>query len=193
MFTPNRPYKAKALAKHRDSDTPTLPDAIASGPMFRIQLYSSFLVVYFPTSVDDAWHSVVTSWPTQPVSTDLFQKSLTAWACISLGTSKCDQGLLLYGIRLYNQAIPIMSNMMRRDPYHDDIIYSLIIWTELEVSLDFLYCHLQCLAVLHASLSKNYISRTTFLMVWMRGWPIGGHSKHYSNTNTNDRIPRMKP
>ncbi|CAI7676059.1 unnamed protein product [Penicillium pancosmium] len=132
VFTPKRPYKAKALAKHRDSDNPTLPDAIASGPMFRIQLYSSFLDVYFPTSVDDAWHSVVTSWPTQPASTDLFQKSLTAWACISLGTSKCDQSLLLYGIRLYNQAIPIMSNMMRRDPYHDDIIYSLIIWTELE-------------------------------------------------------------
>ncbi|KAJ5983055.1 hypothetical protein N7481_005154 [Penicillium waksmanii] len=75
-----------------------------------------------------------------------------------------------------------MSNMMRRDPYHDDIIYSLIIWTELE-----------CLAVSYASTSKNIISRTTFLMVWMRGWLIGGHSKHYSSTSANDHIPRMKP
>lgn len=100
--------------------------------MFRVQLYSSFLDVYFPASVDDAWHSVVTSWPTQPASTDLFQKSLTAWACISVGTTKCDQALLQYGIRLYNQAIPIMSDMMCRNPYQDDVIYSLMIWTELE-------------------------------------------------------------
>jgi hypothetical protein len=158
VFTPNRPYKARALASIRDSDNhiplvqhecPTLPDAIAFGPMFRIQLYSSFLDVYFPTRVNDAWHSVVTSWPTLPASTDLFQKSLTAWACISLGTSKCDQTLLQHGIRLYNQAILLMSSMMRRDPYQDDIIYSLMIWTELEVSLDSLISPLSICMIYH--------------------------------------------
>lgn len=142
IYTPSRPYKA--LASMRDSegriqffqhDFSALPGLFSQGPMIRTQLYSSFLDIYFPASVDDPWYSVVTSWPTQPASTDLFQKSLTAWACISLGKTKGDKDVLQYGVRLYNQAIPLMSCMMRQDPYQDDILYSLMIWTELEVSL----------------------------------------------------------
>lgn len=140
VFTPNKPYETLASVRGSenqfqlvDDASPTLPGFIPLGPMFRVKLYSSFIDQNFPSRVEDPWYSVVTGWPTQPANTDLFQKSLTAWACVSLGKSKDDQALLQYGITLYNQAIRLMSNMMRRDPFQEDIVYSLIIWTELEV------------------------------------------------------------
>jgi len=64
IFTPNKPYQTLAsitgsvnqmrFARSKYSD---IPGNMSPGPMIRAQLFSSFLGVYFPTRVDDAWYS----------------------------------------------------------------------------------------------------------------------------------------
>lgn len=64
----------------------------------------------------------------------MLEKSLAALACAWLGKQNNDAGLLKYGVQLYNVAIRQMASLITRDAYSDDIIYTTVLFQEIEVS-----------------------------------------------------------
>lgn len=115
-----------------------MPQAVASGPAMRGQVFSEFTNIYFPQSIDtsyalDVWHYLISGFSTLPKKTEMLDKAIAALACFYLGKQRKDDRLFHHGIQLYNSAIRHLSIMMSQNNYCDDIVYTTIVFQEIEV------------------------------------------------------------
>jgi hypothetical protein len=115
--------------------------AINTASVSREQIFSVFLDHYFPIDQSgsprgvDLWHYLITSFVSLPQKTHMLESAITAISCVYLGKSKSHSQILRYGLQLYNQAIQEMSSMICRNIHTDDIIYTTVIFQEIEVIL----------------------------------------------------------
>lgn len=63
----------------------------------------------------------------------MLEKANSALSCVFLGKLHQDRPLLRYGLRLYNQAIQDMLNALRRKAYSNDIVYTCMLFGQIEV------------------------------------------------------------
>jgi hypothetical protein len=111
---------------------------VASGPAMRSQVFSEFANIYFPQSIDtsyalDVWHYLISGFSALPKKTEMLDKAIAALACFYLGKLRKDNRLFNHGIQLYNSAIRHLSVMMSQNSYCDDIVYTTIVFQEIEV------------------------------------------------------------
>ena len=119
-----------------------MPQAVASGPAMRSQVFSEFANIYFPQSIDtsytlDVWHYLISNFSALPKKTEMLDKAIAALACFYLGKLRKDDRLFRHGLQLYNSAIRHLSIMMRQNNYCDDIVYTTIVFQEIEVCCQF--------------------------------------------------------
>lgn len=115
-----------------------MPQFVASGPAMRSQMFSEFASIYFPQSIDtsynlDVWHYLISSFSALPKKTQMLDKAIAALCCFYLGKLRNDKRLFHHGIQLYNSAIRHLSTMMSQNNYCDDIVYTTIVFQEIEV------------------------------------------------------------
>lgn len=106
----------------------------------RSQIFSEFAKIYFPQSIDtsytlDVWHYLISNFSALPKKTEMLDKAIAALACFYLGKLRKDDRLFRHGLQLYNSAIRHLSTMMRQNNYCDDIVYTTIVFQEIEVWL----------------------------------------------------------
>ncbi|KAJ5669055.1 hypothetical protein N7462_010125 [Penicillium macrosclerotiorum] len=113
-----------------------IPQVVTSGPALREQVFSSYIDIFFPNqeahSSVDLWHYLISGISALPQKSTMLQKAVSAISCAYLGKLNNDDRIFQYGIQLYNIAIRHMSSMISRDAYSDDIIYTTVIFQELE-------------------------------------------------------------
>jgi hypothetical protein len=68
-----------------------------------------------------------------PKKTHMLDTAITAISCVYLGKIKNDGRVFGHGLQLYNRAIQDMSSMICQNVYTDDIIYTSVIFQEIEV------------------------------------------------------------
>lgn len=85
----------------------------------------------------DLWYYLISNISALPTKGEMLEKSLAALSCAYLGKQNRDDRLLKYGVQLYNSAIRHMANMITRDAYSDDIIYTTVIFQEIEVNYSY--------------------------------------------------------
>jgi hypothetical protein len=115
-----------------------MPQFVAEGPAMRSQIFSEFANIYFPQSIDtsynlDVWHYLISGFSALPKKTQMLDKAIAALACFYLGKLRNDKRLFHHGILLYNSAIRHLSTMMSQNNYCDDIVYTTIVFQEIEV------------------------------------------------------------
>lgn len=118
---------------------PGLSQGITSGPSKREQIFSTYVGIFFPAEMEarssvDLWHYLICNFSALPIKTEMLEKALAALACVYLGKQNRDERFLKYGVQLYNSAIRSMAGMITRDAYCDDIIYTTVVFQEIEVS-----------------------------------------------------------
>lgn len=100
------------------------------------QLFASYLHDYFPVSPDcpfDMSHDIISSIYMLPEQSIMLEKAKSALSCVFLSKIHPDKGLLQYGLSLYNQAIHGMSKALSRRAYSNAIIYTCVIFSQIEV------------------------------------------------------------
>lgn len=106
----------------------------------REQCVSEYLYGYFPTQMAvsdvDMWHYLLQGFAGLPNKTEMLDKTLSAISCLYLGKATRDDRMSKHGIQLYNTAIRHMSNMISRDSFTEEILYTAVIFQEIESS----YC-----------------------------------------------------
>ncbi|GLI74773.1 hypothetical protein PoHVEF18_003021 [Penicillium ochrochloron] len=115
-----------------------MPQFVASGPAMRSQIFSEFANIYFPQSIDtsynlDVWHYLISGFSALPKKTQMLDKAIAALACFYLGKLRNDKRVFHHGILLYNSAIRHLSTMMSQNNYCDDIVYTTIVFQEIEL------------------------------------------------------------
>lgn len=68
----------------------------------------------------------------------MLQKATSALSCIFLGKLHSDKPALQYGLSLYNEAIYEMSKRISRRDYSADLIYTCVLFEQIEVRNIFL-------------------------------------------------------
>jgi hypothetical protein len=114
------------------------PRAPSASPVMRAQLSSSFLDTYFPSHMEkiagiDSWYVLFSNWVTLPSKNELLDRALSALSCICLGRTNDDRGLYHHGLLQYNKAIRLQSNMINRGLCTEEMLYSALVFIEVEV------------------------------------------------------------
>lgn len=73
----------------------------------------------------------------------MLEKALSALSCIFLGKTHGDSLILQHGIQQYNHAIQHMLKSISHDAYTDDIIYTCVIFQQIQVRLFFVVSCIQ--------------------------------------------------
>lgn len=113
--------------------------SISSGPAYRNQIISSFYHSHFSVNERnnhfkvDVFPSLFTEIAALPRKTLMLEKSIAAISCIFLGKVNHNDNLLRHGLGLHNNAIKHMSNTLGRKAYNEDVLYTSMIFQELEV------------------------------------------------------------
>jgi hypothetical protein len=63
----------------------------------------------------------------------MLDKALSALLCVFLGKIRHDEQFLQHVVQLYNHAIQCMSKAIRRNAYADDIVYTGVIFQQIQV------------------------------------------------------------
>ena len=114
--------------------------AIAPGPVVREQITSTFFHSHFPihhgwrTLNPDVFPSLFAEIASLPRKTSMLQKAIAAISCVFLGKMNVDHRMLRHGSQLYNNAVGHMSHALSRQFYTDELLYTAIIFQELEVT-----------------------------------------------------------
>ncbi|KAK5796020.1 hypothetical protein VI817_005305 [Penicillium citrinum] len=103
----------------------------------RDQVFAAYIDGYFPTQMDvsgvDLWRYLVQGFLRLPYKSEMLDKTLSSISCLYLGKVYHDTHMFKYGLQLYNGAIRLMSNMISRDNFNEDIVYTAVIFQEIEV------------------------------------------------------------
>jgi hypothetical protein len=115
-----------------------LPHAVAPNSMIGSQLFASYLNGYFPSKVRptcllDTSYIIISGIHELPQKSSMLEKASSALSCVFLGKLYRDEALLRYGLRLYNRAIQEMSKALTRRAYSDDIVYTCMLFGQIEV------------------------------------------------------------
>lgn len=112
---------------------------ISSGPVFRDQLKSSFLHLHFPVNTRrpsfnvDLFQPLFTDIAALPRKTLMLEQAISAVSCVFLGKVDGNDNMLRHGLQLYNSSIRHMSRILSRDAYSADLVYTSMIFQEIEV------------------------------------------------------------
>ncbi|KAJ5721257.1 uncharacterized protein N7483_009191 [Penicillium malachiteum] len=93
---------------------------------------------YFPINLEgglavDSWHFILMEFLGLSKKSIMLEKALAAVSCIYLGKITNNDSVLRHGVTLYNQAIRILANMLRRGLVTDDVLYTTVVFQVLEV------------------------------------------------------------
>lgn len=115
----------------------SLNTTVPSGPMMRVKFISEYLYGYFPTGMAvsdvDMWQYLLQGFAGLPNKTEMLDKTLSAITCFYIGKVSQDDRMSKYGLQLYNSAIRHMSRMISRDVFTEDIVYTAVLFQEIEV------------------------------------------------------------
>lgn len=105
----------------------------------REQIISSYMNVYFPDDITgsaalDPWWTLISGVSELPGKPIMLEKALAATSCIFFGKTNNDEGILKYGLQLYNGAIQHMSHQLSRKEYSDELFYTIGVFQVLVVS-----------------------------------------------------------
>lgn len=113
------------------------PTPVHSGSAMRTQILSSFIQLHFPpdkpmssVNLQQFLHSGIYRLPWK---SEMLDKALTAMSCLFLGKTQRDSRIFCHGLRLYNDAIGIMSRLIHQNTYSDEILYAAFIFQEIAV------------------------------------------------------------
>ncbi|OJJ45127.1 hypothetical protein ASPZODRAFT_27137 [Penicilliopsis zonata CBS 506.65] len=112
-----------------------LPPAVTTSPMMRHQVFSSYLDGYFPNETGssiDKLRFIISGISALPRKNIMLEKALSALPCVFLGKIHSDNHLLQHGLQLYNSAIQYMLYFISRKAYTDDIIYTCVIFLQIQ-------------------------------------------------------------
>jgi hypothetical protein len=114
-----------------------LPTPVHSGSAMRTQILSSFIQIHFPpdepmsrVNLQQFLHSGIYRLPRE---SEMMDKALIAMSCLFLGKTQRDSLVFCHGLRLYNDAIGIMSTLIHQNTYSDEILYAAFIFQEIAV------------------------------------------------------------
>lgn len=115
-----------------------LSQAVPSGTMVSSQVFSSYLGDYFPRNVKpncviNLSYPIISTIYLLPQKSMMLQKAISALSCVFLGKLHGDKPVLQYGVSLYNEAIHEMSKTISRRHYSTDLVYTCIIFEQIEV------------------------------------------------------------
>lgn len=112
--------------------------------MLRQQFISEYLHGYFPTKMAvshvDMWHYLLQGFAGLPNKTEMLDKTLSAITCLYIGKARQDDRMSKHGLQLYNGAIRHLSSMISRDVFSEEIVYTAVLFQEIEVSIFSLDC-----------------------------------------------------
>jgi hypothetical protein len=116
---------------------------IVSGPMMRDQFLSFYLSNYFPQKMEQACNIdmsqfVISGIYALPQKSPMLEKACSALSCVFLGKIHHHQQILQHGLRLYTHAIRQLGNAMSRNAFTDDIVYTCVIFQQIQVRRLFL-------------------------------------------------------
>lgn len=129
-------YAASSSSSPTSPISPILPDFYSKQPM-REQIHSFYVNFHLPTGEEfsnvnmEAFIQVGIG--LLPQKGELVEKAITALACLFLGKKNNHHRLVSHGIRLYNEAICIMTRLINRNIYTDEILYAAFTFQELAV------------------------------------------------------------
>ncbi|KAJ5113815.1 hypothetical protein N7456_002349 [Penicillium angulare] len=130
-------YAASGSSSPISPISPILPDIYSKQPM-REQIHSFYVNFHLPTGEKfsdvnmEAFIQVGIG--LLPQKGELIEKAITALACLFLGKKNNHHRLVSHGIRLYNEAICIMTRLINRNIYTDEILYAAFTFQELAAS-----------------------------------------------------------
>ncbi|KAJ5574007.1 uncharacterized protein N7459_008434 [Penicillium hispanicum] len=104
-----------------------------SGPAKRQLIFSSYMLEYFPLDVAgsteiDPWYHFVVGISVLPKKSPQLERALAAISCIFTGRRSHDKQLYCYGLQLYNSAIQLVSQVIAKNIYSDDLMYTVTIF-----------------------------------------------------------------
>ncbi|CAI7616690.1 unnamed protein product [Penicillium manginii] len=84
----------------------------------------------------DMWHYLLQGFAGLPNKTEMLDMTLSAITCLYMGKARKDDRMSKHGLQLYNGAIRHLSSMISRDVFSEDIVYTAVLFQEIESS----YC-----------------------------------------------------
>ena len=63
----------------------------------------------------------------------MLEKAISALSCLHIGKAYRNKSIFNYGLELYNGSIRHMAEMIGRGRFHEDIIYTGVIFQDIEV------------------------------------------------------------
>lgn len=120
------------------SKTSNLSPIVPSARMMRSQIFSSFLSECYPCNVECASdinmsQFILSGISVLPQRSPMLELALSALSCVFLGKTHHDGQFLQHGLQLYNRAICYMSNVISRNVYTDDMVYTSVVFQQLQV------------------------------------------------------------
>lgn len=111
--------------------------------MVSSQVFSSYLDDFFPRMVKPACvvnltYPIISTIYMLPQKSLMLQKATSALSCVFLGKLHRDKPVLQYGLSLYNEAIYEMSKRISRRDYSAELIYTCVLFEQIEVRNIFL-------------------------------------------------------
>jgi hypothetical protein len=70
----------------------------------------------------------------------MLEMALSALACIFLGKIRHNEQFFQHGLQLYNRAIRHMSNIISGNVYNNDMVYTSVVFQQLQVRSLLLFC-----------------------------------------------------
>lgn len=117
-----------------------MPSNVTTGPVAREQVFSSFTNVFFSHTEEvsslNLWQYLIYNFATLPNKTNMLERAISAVSCLYMGKMNKDDHMYNYGLDLYGTAIRSVKNNIYRNAWNAEIVYTAVIFQELEVSGD---------------------------------------------------------
>jgi hypothetical protein len=148
-----------------------MPSNVTSGPVAREQVFSSFTNVFFSHTEEvsslNLWQYLIYNFATLPNKTNMLERAISAVSCLYMGKINNDDHMYNYGLDLYGTAIRSVKNNIYRNAWNAEIVYTAVIFQELEVRRDEIYTGVN---------SKRdltwHFRDTAVHLISEHGWPI---------------------
>lgn len=107
-------------------------------PATRDQIFACYYTIYFPSSQCvskvNPWQFLITSFQSLSQKSQMLDRAVFAISSLYIGKMKDDFRLFNYGQLMYNEAIQLLRNKICRGSYDKEIVYTTLIFQEIEVT-----------------------------------------------------------
>ncbi|KAJ5669442.1 hypothetical protein N7462_010512 [Penicillium macrosclerotiorum] len=137
-------YKARSEKWVASTRATSLPQIVTPGQAKRDQVFSFYLSDYFPRMMErtcdiDVSQYIIKGICALPRKSPMLEKAFSALSCVFLGSVHKDEHMLQHGVSLYNQAIQHLANAINRSSYSDDVVYTCVIFQQIQVLAGFMF------------------------------------------------------